>query len=159
MLSSKLIRLIEEHWDPIATRIMSDIRHDHRLTHIAGLPASDLRERVRDILQRLGHWLTVSKSDELAERFERVGASRCQDSIPLAEVVLATTFVKLRMLEFVRDQGIGDSPVAIYAEEELEHCVGRFFDSMIYHLVVGYEAALAGASRMRHNSRATMTAP
>jgi len=60
MLSSKLIRLIEDHWDPIANRILAEICHDPRLKHMASLPAGDLRERARDILQRLGHWLSVS---------------------------------------------------------------------------------------------------
>ncbi len=159
MLSSRLIRMIEDHWDPITNRIMADIRQDHRLRHIASLPASDLRDRTRDILQRLGHWLSVSKPEELAQRFQQVGASRHEEGIPLAEVVLGHVMIKDRMLAFVRDQGIGDSPVAIYAEEELEHCVGRFFDSAIYHLIVGYEGALpAPMSRARHAGSAALSA-
>jgi hypothetical protein len=158
MLSSKLIRLIEDHWDPITTRILSEIRLDPRLKHVASLPAGDLRERARDILEHLGHWLSVSKSEELARRFERVGGLRYEESIPLAEVVLSYMIIKDRMLEFVRDQGIGDSTVAIYAEEELEHCVGRFFDSMVYHMILGYEDALAEAGRVRHKSKTTTSA-
>jgi hypothetical protein len=158
VLSSKLIRLIEDHWDPITTRILTEIRHDPRLKHVASLPAGDLRERARDILEHLGHWLSVSKSEELARRFERVGGLRYEESIPLAEVVLSYMIIKDRMLEFVRDQGIGDSTVAIYAEEELEHCVGRFFDSMVYHMVLGYEDALAEAGRVRHKSKTTTSA-
>jgi hypothetical protein len=154
MLSSKLIRLIEDHWEPITGRILSEIRRDPRLKHIASLPTSDLRERARDLLQRLGHWLSVAKSEDLARSFERVGGLRYQESIPLAEVVLGYMIVKDRMLEFVRDQGMGDSPVAIYAEEELEHCVGRFFDSMVYHVILGYEDALAEASRVLPRSKA-----
>ena len=139
MLSSKLIRLIEDHWDPIATRILSEIHHDSRLRRVSALPASELRDRARDILEHLGHWLSVAHSDELARRFESVGRHRCEDGIPLHEVALSYLIVKDRMLEFVRNQGIADSPVGIYAEEELEHCVGRFFDHMVYHVIVGYE--------------------
>jgi hypothetical protein len=158
MLSSKLIRLIEDHWDPIANRILAEICHDPRLKHMASLPAGDLRERARDILQRLGHWLSVSKTDELARQYERLGGLRFEESIPLAEVALSYLIVKDRMLEFVRDQGIGESPVAIYAEEELEHCVGRFFDTAVYHIILGYEEAREEAGTMRHRSRAAMSA-
>jgi hypothetical protein len=158
MLSSKLIRLIEDHWDPIANRILAEICHDARLKHIASLPAGDLRERARDILQRLGHWLSVSKSEELARQYERLGGLRFEESIPLAEVALSYLIVKDRMLEFVRDQGIGESPVAIYAEEEREHCVGRFFDTAVYHIILGYEAAREEAGTMRHRSSAAMSA-
>ena len=149
MLSSKLIQLIEDHWDPITTRILRDIRHDHRLPHAAGLPESELRERARDILEHLGHWLSPAKEEELARRFERIGRQRFEESIPLHEVVLAYLIVKDRMLEFVRGQGIGETTVERYAEEELEHSVGRFFDSMIYHVVRGYEAALATAPQAK----------
>jgi hypothetical protein len=157
MLSSKLIRLIEDHWEPITGRILSEIRRDPRLKHVASLPTSDLRERARDLLQRLGHWLSVSKSEDLARSFERVGSLRYEESIPLAEVVLSYMIIKDRMLQFVRDQGMGDSPVAIYAEEELEHCVGRFFDTMVYHVILGYEDALAEASRVHRRSKAAGT--
>ncbi len=99
--------------------------------------------------QHLGHWLSVSKQEELARRFERIGVLRFEESIPLAEVVLCYVIVKDRILEFVRGQGIGQTTVEVYAEEELEHSVGRFFDSMIYHIVCGYEAALSEAARVR----------
>jgi hypothetical protein len=154
MLSTKLVRLIEEHWDSITTRILGQIRHDPRLTHIASLPASDLRERARDILERLGHWLSASKPEELARRFERVGGLRYEEAIPLHEVVLSYLIIKDRMLEFVRDQGIAESPMALYAEEELQNCVGRFFDSMIYHMILGYEAAQDEAIRVRAHEKA-----
>jgi hypothetical protein len=36
----------------------------------------------------------------------------------------------------------------LYAEEELEHRVGRFFDILVYHLVKGYESALRTSARV-----------
>jgi hypothetical protein len=150
MLSSKLIQLIEDHWDPITTCILEEIRHNPRLRHVGGLPESDLRERARDILERLGHWLSSSREDEMARRFEAVGALRFSESIPLAEVVLAYLIVKERMLDFVRGQGMAQSTVALYAEEELEHCVGQFFDSMTYYVIRGYERAMAETPQPAH---------
>jgi hypothetical protein len=43
------------------------------------------------------------------------------------------------MLSFVRDQGLGQTTVEVYAEEELEHHVGLFFDCVVHCLVRGYE--------------------
>ncbi len=146
MLSSKLIRLIEDHWNPITASILEEIRRNPRLRHIGGLPESELRERARDILEHLGHWLTTSQEDELARHFEHIGGVRFAEGIPLAEVALAYSLVKERMLEFVRGQGLAQTPVALYAEEELEHCVGRFFDSMTYHVIRGYEQSLHHAA-------------
>jgi hypothetical protein len=141
MLSSKLVRLIEDHWDPLTARIIAEIRNDARLPHVGALPESDLRERARDILERLGHWLTQSSEHELARHFENIGRQRHQEGMPAHEVVLAYLKIKGRMIEFVRGQGIGQNAIELYAEEELEHSVGQFFDNAIYHVIRGCEQA------------------
>jgi hypothetical protein len=147
MLSSRLVQLIEDHCESISTRILSDFRQDTRLRHIAELPRTDLVDRVRDVLLHLGHWLTSSSQVEIAERFERIGRRRFHEGIPAQEMVLAYGVIKERAIEFVRDQGIGRSTLELYAEEELEHAVGRFFDSVVYYVVRGYEEALGEALR------------
>jgi hypothetical protein len=144
MLSSKLVRLIEEHWDPLAAGIIEEVRGDPRLESIGRLPAGELRERARDILEHLDHWLVGSSEHELARHFEHLGAVRFAEKIPLSEVVLAYLKIKTQAVEFVRCQGIGSSAMEVYAEEELEHGVGRFFDDAVYHLIRGYERAQAG---------------
>lgn len=149
MLSTKLVRLIEEHWQPLTALILREIRGDERLQHIAGLPESEVRDRARDILEHLGHWLAASSGQELTRRFEHLGAQRQQEEIPLDEVVLAYLIIKDAMLDFVRGQGLDQSAVEVYAWEELEHAVGNVFDSMIYHVVRGYCAALT-----RHHTKA-----
>jgi hypothetical protein len=147
MLSSRLIKLIEDHGDSITGSILNEIRVDQRLAHVSALPEGELRDRAREILRHLGHWLTAPNQDELAARFEAIGRLRYDDGVPLHEVVLSYLIVKERMLEFVRGQGIGQSTVDIYAEEELEHVVGRMFDCMIFHAVRGYEAVAPGLAR------------
>jgi len=144
MLSSKLVRLIEAHWDAMSTGIVQEIRADVRLRQVGGLPESDLRERAREILQHLDHWLLASREHELARHFERIGAARQAEKIPLDEVVLAYLKIKSHAIEFVRSQGMGPGVMEFYAEEELEHAVGRFFDNAVYHLVRGYQQAQAG---------------
>jgi hypothetical protein len=149
MLSSRLIQLIEGHWDPLTERFIRQIRSDTRLRHIGGLPGSELRERAREIFQHLGDWLTSSGEEELARRFERTGRIRFEEGIPLHEVVLAYIQIKDRALEFVRGRGIGPDAMELYAEEEFELHLGHFFDSLIYHLVRGYEEAITKAAAAR----------
>lgn len=147
MLSSRLVRLIAESWDPLSAKVVRDIRADVRLRSVGGLPESDLRERARDIFERLDHWIVSSHEHELAHHFERIGTERHNERIPLDEVVLAYLTIKTHAIEFVRNQGMEVSAVDVYAEEELEHAVGRFFDSAVYHLIRGYQQAQAGTSR------------
>lgn len=152
MLSSKLIQLIETHWEPITARILDEIRRDERLVHLRGLPESEMRQRAQDILKNLGHWLVGSNREELAGSLERLGRLRYEEAMPLQEVVLGQLTIKREMIEFVHEQGLDRTPVDLYAEEELEHAVDRFFDNAIYHLIRGYEEARqprAAAARAR----------
>lgn len=149
MLPSKLIHIIEDHCEQITTRVLRGIRQDPKLERLQSLPESELRERARDILKNLGHWLAAAHEDELAARFEKLGHTRCTEGIPLCEMVRGQLLIKRTMLSFVREQGLGQNPVDLYAEEELEHCVGRFFDTLVYFAIRGYEAARQAEPRPR----------
>lgn len=141
MISSKLVQLIEEHAESIAERVIREHHRDPRLSYLARLPESEIRSRAEEILKRLGHWLAVSDEREITRHFESIGRARCLERVPLEEVVLGHQMVKQRLLDYVRDQGIGMSTIELYAEEELEHQVGTFFDSVVYHVVKGYHHA------------------
>ena len=133
--------MISEKWEAITCRVVQQIRRDARLLELGKLPEADLRERSREILQNLGEWL-VSREDDIARRYERLGRIRCQEGVPLHEIVHALQIIKENMIQYVRDQGVGGNPLEIYAEEELQHGADRIFDTMIYYMVRGYEQAL-----------------
>ncbi|HWR51339.1 MAG TPA: hypothetical protein VN428_09545 [Bryobacteraceae bacterium] len=137
----RLIQLIESHWDLLTDRIIRKIRQDPRLQQIGSLPESDLRDKSRDIIEHLGHWLSVRDETKVAQRFERIGAHRFAEGVPLAEVILSYIIIKDSVLDFVRSQGLDVNAMELWAEEELQRDVGHFFDSVIYHLIRGYANA------------------
>src|SRR5579864_5131997 len=139
MLSARLIRLIEAHQEQISTRVLHDIRHHPDLSHMRNLQDSELRERGRQILAHLGTWL--AEDDELAREYEHLGDTRYEESIPLHESVRALYIIKNKMIDFVKEQGVKRDSMELYAEEELERRVDRFFDELVIHLVRGYEGA------------------
>jgi len=141
MLSIKLVQLIEDHWEPLTRRILLITRADARLAHFQTLSESDLHDRIGQICKNLGRWLAAGDDEHLASEYETLGRKRYREAVPIDEVVHATHLVKHRMLDFVRDQGIAQTSVELYAQEELEHRVGLFFDAAVYHLVRGYEQA------------------
>jgi hypothetical protein len=149
MLSHRLIEQIESHWEPITARVLCDIRCERELEHIARLPESELAEWGRSILKNFGHWLE-GQDDDLGRRYETLGKLRYEEGVPLHEAVHGLHLLKQRILDFVRAQGFAQTTVEIYAEEELEYRVGRFFDWLVWHLVRGYEAALRSAAREHH---------
>ncbi len=143
MLSSNLIRLVSDHWQAIADRVVRRIRNDPNFLVMSQLPDTRLRERSREILLNLGSWM-ISPESDIAERYERLGKKRCEDGMPLHEMVRALQVVKESMIQYVRDQGMGHTPLEIFAEEELEHGADLIFDQIIYYVVRGYERTLRG---------------
>jgi hypothetical protein len=139
MLSGKLIRLIENHEEQIGSRIINDIRRDPALGHLAGLPEAELRERGREILQNLGHWLAFENEEKLEREYEGIGKLRYDEAIPLEESIRGLFMIKYRMIDFIHEEGLDRDCVALYAEEELERRVARFFDTLVIHLARGYE--------------------
>ncbi len=142
MISRTLVQLIEDNSARITDRIVERQRADPALLHLGKLPVSELRDRVHEVLKNLGKWLVEEHEGETARRYEALGKRRCQEGIPLHEVVKALHLLRENMIGFVREQGVGASSLQIYAEEELEHMVGLFFDRAVYHVVHGYETEL-----------------
>jgi len=141
MLSGKLIHLIEVHQEQIAANVLQEVHRHPDLAGLRKLSDVELRERGQQILEHLGHWLSAGHEAEIAQHYEILGRARFEESVPLHESVRALTIIKDKMIEFVHDQGLARTSVDLYAEEELERRVGRFFDELIIHMVRGYETA------------------
>ena len=104
------------------------------------LGRDELARRARDLVGNLGHWL-IARHPEVAGWSEPLGRTRFEQSIPLHELIRGLQIVKERLVDFARD-GMAETALQIYAEEELEYRVGRFFDEVVYYAAKGYELAL-----------------
>jgi hypothetical protein len=141
MLSNKLIHLIESHEEEIAARIVRSIHHHPELAHLGKLPEPELRERGRDILKNLGHWLAHGHEGQLAREYEALGRSRFEETVPLDESLRGLYLLKDKMMDFIDEQGTDQDYLALYAEEQFERRIGQFFDLLTIYLVRGYEKA------------------
>jgi hypothetical protein len=148
MAARTLIQMIEDHSEQITARVVRRIQLDPELAHAGRLPEWDLRDRAQEVLKNLGRWLAKKQEEELAKRYEWLGRLRYEESVPLHETVRSVQILKDQMLDFIREQGVGQSSMELYEEEELEHRAGLFFDDLIYHLVRGYEGALRKAAHL-----------
>ena len=148
MLSIKLVQLIETHWDEIARRVIVAIRRHPEMEQLSKCSEIELREWCQDILQNLGELLSVTKHEEVQRRFQVLGKMRFEENIPLHEAVLRVHLLKDMIVGFVHEQGFPMNALQLYAEEELEQRMGRFFDACVYHVVLGYERAWRRAERL-----------
>lgn len=146
MIPRTIVQMIEDNGERITHRFVKQVRKDPRMAQFHTLPESELRDRAYDVVKNLGRWLVVSQEGEIALRYEALGCRRFQESIPLSEVVLALHTLRENIEAFVREQGIGQTHMQLYAEEEFEHLLGLFFDEAVYRVVRGYETALQQAA-------------
>jgi hypothetical protein len=141
MLSGRLVHLIEANSASIIQQVITQVRRDPDLKNLCKLPDAELREYGRHLLERLGDWLAAGTEHELANHYEAVGRARFEEGIPLYEAVRGLILVKDKMIDFVLDQAAAKTFMQLYAEEELEHGVDRFFDILVCHMIRGYEQA------------------
>ncbi|MGO4881667.1 MAG: RsbRD N-terminal domain-containing protein [Bryobacteraceae bacterium] len=146
MLSGRLIRLIEDHQEQIATNVIREIRRRPELSAFRKLSDAELRERGQQILENLGAWLAMGQEAEIVRLYETIGKSRFEQGIPLHESVRALAIIKDKMIDFMRFQGFARTSVDLYAEEELERTIWRFFDELTVRMVRGYETAWGRAA-------------
>jgi hypothetical protein len=61
--------------------------------------------------------------------------------MPLSECLRSVQLMREATFDYVRDESTIQSSMDLYAEEELETRLARFFDLLAYHLARGYEQA------------------
>ena len=146
MISGKLVHLIEQHWDEITVRVIEEIRRQPQTARIRKVVEPELREYSQNLLKNLGHWLRAGNDEELARQYEQLGRLRFEEDVPLHESVRGLCIIREKVLDYVEEHILTKDVLELYAEEELERRLGRFFDLLTIHLVRGYEAAMRRAA-------------
>jgi hypothetical protein len=148
MITTKLIQLIEEDWEEISARMIRAVRRHPDMEYLAKRSDLDLREWCREILEHIGTLMSARKSDDVQRRFEILGRMRFEEQIPLHEAVMRLHILKDEIVGFIHERGLPMTAVQLYAEEELEQRIGRFFDECVYRVVRGYEKAMRLEGRL-----------
>jgi hypothetical protein len=139
MVSAKLVHQVEDHWEAISARLLRLLRTTQGLPHFHTVSESEVREMCQRILHNLGHWLVSSSEEEIAIFYERVGRQRHKEGVPLSEAIRGVQLMREACIDYVRDQSSVQTGFDLYAEEELECRLTRFFDLLIFHLARGFE--------------------
>ena len=148
MVFARLVQFIEEHYEPISNRILDRIRGDGKLSHLQRISQGDLEEMGQRLVKNLSHWLLEAQRGEVERRYEDIGKQRFREGVPLHELVWGLLLVRRCVVDYVREQGLAQCTVDIYAEEELEHRMDELFDELCFHLVRGYEVELRKATHL-----------
>ncbi len=143
----KLIPLIQGHGKHICEGVMQQIQQSPHLGQIQKLPESYLRERLQGIITHLDRWLAPCRDEAVGKHHRHLGRLCFEQSVPLHEAVQMLHLLKNGITDFVRNQGITQTSMELYAAQELDHLLGRLFEALVYQVVCGYEEALLDAAR------------
>jgi hypothetical protein len=149
MLSGKLVHLIETQWDKIMANAIDQVQREPDMVHIREYFKTDSQDWAQVVLQNLGHWLLAGNEEELARKYEELGKLRFEEEVPLHESVRGLCILREKTLDYVEQHLFDKNTLALYAEEELDRRMGRFFDLLTIHMVRGYEKALRSAMTPR----------
>ncbi len=141
MISTRLIHLIESNRDQIIDRVAAQIRLEPEITHGKPIQDYELGALGQDLLHHLGDWLSSGNGHDLAHRFERLGTVCYQKEIPLHQALRGMSLLREKMIDVAQEHMISNSSIELYAEEELERRLGRFFDRLTMRMAFGFEEA------------------
>jgi hypothetical protein len=147
MLSTRLVQLIENNWEEVASRTWLAVKRHPEMPVLGRQSEADMRDWCENILSNLGELLAAPKDEEIKKRFQILGRIRFEEQIPLHEAVLRFQMLKDKIIGFVHEQGYPMTAIQLYSEEEMEQRMGRFFDACVYNVVRGYEEALRRSAR------------
>ena len=145
MISANLIHLIETNSELIIDRVAAQMRDDPPMPARSYVNL-ELRELAQELLLNLGHWISSSDKQELKNHAESLGALCVERETPLHRVIRAINLLREKLLDFAEEHMLSFSSVELYSEEQLNRRASHFFDTLIVHLVIGYERALRGAA-------------
>ena len=149
MQLEELVKLIEDRADNLSELMVRNIRESPRMASYHRFSDQELGERARLVYANLGVWLEKEAEARVMNVYSQIGRVRCQERIPLSQLVWGLLLTRRTLWQFVEDQG-WETVTDLETHLELELLVVRFFDRAILHAVSGYEETAGGPSSHGH---------
>lgn len=94
MLAYRLVRLIENHSERLSETLLVRLKSCEKCSAFQKVPAEEFRQRVYEIYQHLGEWLLGKREEDIAQRYQEIGARRAAQGIPLSQLIYAIVLVR-----------------------------------------------------------------
>ena len=142
VLGWRLVRLIEQHADPLAKGLWERLQSSPRTSdYVRRVPPEELESRVGEIYQHLGEWLLKKTEADVERRYVAIGERRYAQRVRLSQLLFMIVATKEHLWEYVSREALADRPVELFQELELFQLVDQFFDRALYFAAVGFERA------------------
>jgi len=141
VLGSRMVGLIETHSEPLARGVVELVKDSERCQDfLLKVPPGELQQRVQEIYQHLGEWLTRKTERDIELRYTAIGERRAEQGVGLSQLMFAIVATKEHLWGYVAKEVLANPrPVELFQEVELAELVEQFFDHAIYYAAIGYE--------------------
>lgn len=143
MLAYRLVRLIENHSERLAETLLERLNTCEKCPSFHKVPAQEFRQRVYEVYDHLGEWLLGKKEEDIARRYEEIGARRAAQGVPLSQLLYAIVLTREHLWEYLKHEAGVEKPVEVFGELEMLQLLEQFFDRAGYYAAVGYEKAIS----------------
>jgi hypothetical protein len=138
MLSTRLVRMIEDHAEPITRALVNDLQSNPRTPTYNAIAGYKLHDRIFEVYRNLDRWLVDESDASIETAYTELGKIRFAEDVPLSEVVYALILTKNHLRDYISTSAMLDSAVELYQEKEFQWLITRFFDKAIYYTVQAY---------------------
>jgi hypothetical protein len=139
MISLRLARLVEGHSEEITSKLIKRLRTSPRTVGMHTVPELELRIWMMELLQHLREWLLTRTDADIEFHYRCLGVHWASQGATLAGCCWTLVIAKDYLGEFLQEQALALSGVAIFGRLELLTLLNHFFDHAFCHLVEGYE--------------------
>ena len=154
MQLEELVKLIENSADGLAELMVRNVRESPRMAAYHRFGDDELADRARLVYANLENWLEEGSEGQVEAEYFQLGERRCQERIPLSQLVWGLLLTRRTLWQFIEEQG-WDTVSDLQRTLDLELLVVRFFDRAILHAVSGYESEAGGPKTQRHSEEAS----
>ncbi len=153
MKLEELVKLIESRADELTGLMVRKVRESPRMAAYHRFGDEELGERARSVYANLEKWLEEGSEGLVEEEYFQMGKLRCQERVPLSQVIWGLLLTRRNLWEFIDLQG-WDTVSDLQRTLDLEILVVRFFDRAILHTASGYESVGSGPKSRQQTKEA-----
>lgn len=153
-LSDRLIQIIESNTQELTQGTVKQLQSSPRAQAYHKLSYGELHDRSYEVYHNLGCWLREKSDRAVQTWYNELGETRCQEDIPLAEVLWSLVLTKDFLIEYLGACYLVDSAMQLYQQQEFDRMIGHFFDRVFCYTAEGYgRRASEQRNSLRANSR------
>ncbi len=146
ILAYRMVRLIEKHSQDLVLSHLQKVEQSERCPSYRNVPREELATAVGEFYQRCGEWLLGRTETDIRQRFEKIGARRAEQQVPISELIWCIALVKENLWEYLRGGSEEENTSEVFSELEVLQLLEQFFDHAVYFAALGYERALSSPS-------------